>query len=125
MVVFSLLTALSHISFISFRKSTYTDKYIKNQVNTQRWLEYTVTSSIMMFSFMGVSGIDSLEELIPFTFLVGITNIIGLLIEQSKELDMNNKRKLLYYSGVLTNGLPWIYINYKNRKQYRRWKRNL
>ena len=115
MVIFSLLTALSHISFITDRKSIYIDNYIKNQVNTQRWLEYSVTSSIMMFSFMGVSRIDSLVELIPLTFLVGITNIFGLLIEQSKELDMGNKRKLLYYSGVLTNGIPWMYVNYKNK----------
>ena len=118
MVIFSLLTALSHISFVTSRKSIYIDNYIPNQVNTQRWLEYSVTSSIMMFSFMGVSRIDSLQELVPLTFLVGITNIIGLWIERSKELDMKNKRDFLYFSGVVTNGIPWMYINYKNRKLF-------
>lgn len=119
MVLFSFITALSHLSLFTFRKDNY-NKYIEKQINPQRWLEYTLTSSIMMFGFMGVSQIDSLEELIPLTTLIGITNIIGLAIESIKNIENNYIRNILFYSGSVTNGLPWFYIGYRNSSLFKR-----
>ena len=112
MVLFSFLTALSHLSLVTSREDNY-KTYIKNQINTQRWLEYSVTSSIMMFSYMGLSGVDNLEELIPLTVLVGVTNIFGLGIEKIKDPAFKDLRKILYYTATLTNGLPWAYLIYR------------
>uniref|UniRef100_A0A6C0EK48 Uncharacterized protein n=1 Tax=viral metagenome TaxID=1070528 RepID=A0A6C0EK48_9ZZZZ len=113
--LFSFLTSLSHYSFISFRKDKYRE-YIDNQINIQRWLEYSITSSIMMFSLFGLSMIDYMEEIVPLTILIAVTNIFGLGIESIKDRDKENLRTILFRAGIFTNGWPWIFLSYKYKE---------
>ena len=114
MITFSSLTFLSHvlISTILFKKYLIWIK--KDQTNFLRWIEYSITSSIMIFGISGLTGIMRKEELIPLFILTGITNMFGLAIEsiKSKKKKYNNVRKLLFLSGIITQGYPWYRILY-------------
>lgn len=92
MALFSVLTAISHL-IISSRPRYF--GWIKNdQINYLRWIEYSITSSIMVVGLSGLCGITQSEELVPIAILTGVTNIFGLAIESIKnikfQLDYNS-----------------------------------
>ena len=84
MALFSLLTAVSHL-VISTRPN-YKRWIFSDQINYLRWLEYSITSSIMVLGLSGLCGITQSEELVPIAILTGVTNIFGLAIESIKNI---------------------------------------
>jgi len=84
MALFSILTAVSHL-VISTRPN-YKRWIFSDQINYLRWLEYSITSSIMVFGLSGLCGITTSEELVPIAILTGVTNIFGLAIESIKNI---------------------------------------
>jgi hypothetical protein len=85
MALFSILTAIAHI--IIGRNPTYFVWIEKDQINYIRWVEYSITSAIMVFGLAGLCGITQSEELVPIAILTGVTNIFGLGIEAIKNLE--------------------------------------
>ena len=84
MALFSVLTAISHL-IISSRPRYF--GWIKDdQINYLRWIEYSITSSIMVVGLSGLCGITQSEELVPIAILTGVTNIFGLAIESIKNI---------------------------------------
>lgn len=82
MALFSVLTAVSHLVISS--RPRYFGWIKHDQINYLRWLEYSITSSIMVFGLSGLCGITQSEELVPIAILTGVTNIFGLAIEAIK-----------------------------------------
>ena len=118
MICFCSLTFLSHmlISTILFKKYLIWIK--KDKTNFLRWIEYSITSSIMILSISGLTGIINSEELIPIFILTGVTNMFGLAIEsiKSNKKKYRNVKKLMFLSGIITQGYPWFRIlsNFKS-----------
>lgn len=119
MILFSGITLLSHvlISTILFKKYLIWIK--KDKTNFLRWIEYFFTSSIMITSIVGLTGIMNLEEIAPLIILTGVTNMFGLAIEsiKSNKPKYMNVKKILFVSGFLTQGYPWFRILQSFRKR--------
>ena len=119
MILFSGITLLSHllISTILFKKYLIWIK--KDKTNFLRWIEYFFTSSIMITSIVGLTGIMNVEEIAPLIILTGVTNMFGLAIEsiKSNKPKYMNVKKILFVSGFLTQGYPWFRILQSFRKR--------
>lgn len=112
MIGFTSITALSHFFLYSLIFKRYKKYVLKKKINPYRWIEYSLTSSIMLAAMLGLTGITDIEEFVPLILLTWITPLIGLAIESIKgeEKYLNNIKKLLFLSGVVTQGYPWYII---------------
>ena len=112
MCLFSALTCFSHL-YLVFNFQKY-KKWIEiDQIQYARWIEYSITSSIMVSSLAGIAGITSIEELIPIFLLSSVTNILGLGIESTKpnkKINFKNIRKILFLAATITHSYPWYRI---------------
>jgi hypothetical protein len=112
MISFNILTAISHILILKIFFKKYNRWIQKDKINFIRWVEYSITSSIMILAISGLSNINSEHELIPIVILTGVTNMFGLAIESIKGCsnEYNNVRKLMFLSGTITQLYPWYRI---------------
>lgn len=112
MCLFSALTCFAHL-YLVFNFQKY-KKWIEiDQIQYARWIEYSITSSIMVTSLAGIAGITGIEELIPIFLLSSVTNILGLGIESTKpngKIDHKNIRKILFLVATITHSYPWYRI---------------
>ena len=91
---------------------------MRENVNYFRWIEYSITSAIMVLGVTGLTGITRSEEAVPIFILTGITNIFGLGIECIKlpkndveyAKRLNNVRKILFVTACVTHSYPWARI---------------
>lgn len=111
--VFSLITSLFHIFPLIF-PSIY-ESNISQSSNPARWIEYFVTSGIMMTSIASVSDIKSEYALLSVFAFTAITNIFGMAIEASA----NPLYKWAFMIfGFIPFVIPWYMIS-KNYSQYK------
>lgn len=118
MIIFSGLTLLSHLMILTILKKKYIVWIKKYNVNFVRWIEYSITSSIMIYAICGLTGIRRSEEQVPIIILSAVTNILGLSIEsiKSKKKEFKNVRKIVFFSGIVAQMYPWTQILYSTRK---------
>ena len=120
MGTFSILTALAHF-LLQSGTFDYKKWIFKENANYFRWIEYSITSSIMVLGVTGLTGIVRSEEAVPIFILTGITNILGLGIECIK-LPKNDKdlikrlkraRAALFIGACITHSYPWARIIFR------------
>lgn len=112
MSLFSALTCLAHVFLVRNHDSLYKNWIKNDQIQYARWIEYSITSSIMVTALAGIVGITSIEELIPIFILSSATNIFGLGIEsiKSNKPKLKNVKKILFGMATITHSYPWIRI---------------
>lgn len=106
--LFSALTSAFHLSIAYIYPKTY-KKWISKKRNPVRWIEYFITSSIMMVNLASVSGVESRNDLISTIAMTSITNIFGMAIEEVGE----NKTfiKIIFMiCGFIAFSVPWYMI---------------
>jgi sulfite exporter TauE/SafE len=82
---------------------------LRQGINRARWVEYSISASVMMVGIALLSGIFDLAALILIFALVAIMSLMGLAMErqrlQSKKTDWFN-----YWIGVLAGAVPWAVV---------------
>jgi hypothetical protein len=81
-VVIFFITSLFHI-FYATSPLYYTE--INNGYNRYRWLEYGITSSLMIFVLCIISGVKDFDTVILLTFMNGFLMSFGYFFEMSQE----------------------------------------
>lgn len=103
--IFSFITSCAHLSLYVFKNFYLTQ--VNQRQNNIRWLEYTISSGIMMVNIASIVGIQNNYNLLTILLCTAITNIFGMAIEQTTKVSY--KWAFMFF-GFIPFGLPWIKI---------------
>lgn len=107
---FFFLSALAHLFIGTVYNKTY-NQNLKNGINKARWIEYSISASVMMVAISLLVGIYDLVSLVAIFSLTSIMNLMGLVMETH-----NQKAKsvnwLSYWIGCLAGVVPWFAISF-------------
>jgi hypothetical protein len=105
---FFIVSAVAHLIIATWKRKVY-ETDLKKGVNRARWIEYSVSASIMMVSIALLSGILDAASLIMIFSLTTIMSLLGMVMELrnqgAKKIDWAN-----YWIGVAAGAIPWIVI---------------
>jgi len=105
--VFLLISALFHFIISS---PFYVRRYeanIKKGYNPMRWIEYSLSSSVMLVALLMMGGINELSSVVFVFTLNFLMNIWGLEMERYNQL--TNKTSWFPFNiGIIAGIVPWI-----------------
>lgn len=110
LVGFFLLSSMAHFSIATF----YSNKYVENLargINKARWVEYSLSASIMLVAISLLVGIYDFSSLIMIFSLSAIMNLMGLMMEIHNQTTQRTNW-LSYWIGCLAGIIPWIVIGF-------------
>jgi len=105
---FLLMSALAHGIIVLNSKSYF--EGLKKGINRFRWIEYAISSSIMIILIATLFGIYDIASLILIFITNATMNLFGLVME---ELNSNKKDKVNwgpFIWGSISGLAPWIAI---------------
>lgn len=105
---FSLLSMLFHLLIATIWHKKYLSN-LKKGLNKYRWIEYSLSASLMIFLIGILSGIYDFSTLILMFGATAIMNLLGLVMEVHNQTTKKTNW-LSYWIGVLAGILPWLVI---------------
>lgn len=105
---FFFLSAAAHLLIATVYNRTYNEN-LKNGINKARWIEYSLSASIMMVAISLLVGIYDLFSLLAIFSLTAIMNLMGLVMEIHNQTTTKTNW-LSYWVGCLAGVVPWIAI---------------
>ena len=108
LAAFFFLSATAHLIIATVYKNRYEDG-LKKGINRARWIEYSISASIMMVAISLLVGVYDIVSLGLIFILTCIMNLLGLVMELSNQ----GSRKLnwsSYWVGCLAGIAPWAAI---------------
>lgn len=106
--IFFFLSAFFHLVIATIYNKTY-NKNLGLGMNKLRWVEYSISASIMMVAIALLVGVYDLSSLVMIFALTGIMNLMGLIMEVHNQTT-NKTNWLSYWIGCLSGALPWAVI---------------
>ncbi len=105
-IIFFLICSFAHLFVATVYKKKY-ETDLQDGINRVRWLEYSLSASVMMLAISLLSGIYDLSSLVMIFTLDAIMNLLGLAME------VHNKGKsktnwLTFILGSIAGIVPWI-----------------
>lgn len=107
--LFLLISAIAHFSLASPWGYPWYVKNLKKHINYARWIEYALSSSIMIIVIAMLTGVYDVGTLIPLFSINACMNLFGLMMElHNQKTEKTNWTA--YYCGVFAGVIPWIVI---------------
>jgi len=107
-IIFFLLSSAAHFIIATI----YNEKYNKDLVvgiNKARWIEYSLSASIMMVAISLLVGIYDLFSLIMIFALTTVMNLMGLVMEVHNQITKKTNW-LSYWIGSGAGLIPWLAV---------------
>jgi len=102
------LSALAHFTIATvYHKKYKTD--LANGINKARWIEYSLSASIMLVAISLLVGIYDVSSLIMIFALTAIMNLMGLVMEVHNQTTKKTNW-ISYWIGCLAGIVPWVII---------------
>ncbi|HUD20697.1 MAG TPA: heliorhodopsin HeR [Candidatus Saccharimonadales bacterium] len=105
---FFFLSALFHFVIGTFYYKTYANN-LTLHVNKARWIEYSLSASLMIILIGALSGIYDASTLLLMFGLTAVMNLCGLVMEKQNR-DAENPDMTAFWVGSLAGILPWLAI---------------
>lgn len=105
---FLFLSAAAHFFIVTVYNKRYVED-LKKGINVARWIEYSLSASIMIVAISLLVGIYDIMSLIMMFSLVAIMNLLGLVMEVHNQTTKKTNW-LSYWLGCLAGIIPWIVI---------------
>jgi len=105
---FFFLSAFFHFLIATIYNKKYNHD-LKLGINKARWIEYSLSASIMMVAIALLVGVYDLTSLLMIFALTGVMNLMGLVMEVHNQTTKKTNW-LSYYIGCLAGIVPWIVI---------------
>ena len=106
--IFFFLSAFFHFMIATVYNKRY-NVNLKLGINKARWIEYSISASVMMVAIAILVGVYDLTSLLMIFALVGIMNLMGLVMEVHNQTT-EKTNWLSYYIGCMSGIIPWIVI---------------
>ena len=104
--LFFFISAIAHLIIATKYRARY-EAGLKQGINRARWIEYSLSASVMMVGIALLSGIFDLSTLILIFTLDAIMNLMGWAMEVHR-LQSGKTRWFDYRVGILAGATPWI-----------------
>ncbi len=105
---FFLLSAFFHLIIGTVYYKTYAENLTKH-INKARWVEYSLSASIMIVLIGALSGIYDASTLMLMFGATAVMNLCGLVMERQNR-DSKNVDWTSFWVGSLAGILPWLAI---------------
>lgn len=109
-VIFLLLSAAAHFIIATVYNKQY-NKDLSLGMNKARWIEYSLSASVMMVAVALLVGIYDLMSLVMIFAFVAIMNLTGLVMEIHNQTTKKTSW-VSYWVGCLAGLVPWIAIGF-------------
>lgn len=106
--VFFFLSAIAHLGIATFYNKRYV-KQLAQGINKARWIEYSISASIMMVAISLLVGIYDLMSLVMIFSLTAIMNLMGLVMEVHNQTTKKTNW-LSYWVGCFSGIIPWVVV---------------
>lgn len=106
--MFFFLSAVFHFLVATKYRLTY-ETDLKKGINKFRWIEYSLSASIMMVAISLLVGVYDLGNLIAIFVLVGLMNLCGLIMEIHNQTTKQTNW-LSFWIGCLAGAVPWLIV---------------
>lgn len=106
---FLMISAIAHFIIVKNSKKYVED--LKNGINKYRWIEYAISSSIMIVLIATLFGVYDIASLILIFIVNATMNLFGLVMEQlniGSNKDKVNWEPFIW--GSIAGLAPWIVI---------------
>jgi hypothetical protein len=106
--VFFFMSSAAHFIIATFYNKKYNSD-LKAGLNKLRWVEYSLSASVMMVAISLLVGIYDFSSLIMIFILTAVMNLMGLVMEiHNQTTDRTNW--LSFWIGSSAGLIPWIVI---------------
>lgn len=106
--IFFFLSALAHLVIATVYRSRY-DRDLRRGINKARWVEYSISASVMMVAIAMLVGVYDAASLAMIFVLVAVMNLMGLVMEVHNQTTPKTNW-LSYYIGCVAGALPWLVV---------------
>lgn len=106
--IFFFLSALFHFIIATSYYQTYARNLTKH-INKARWVEYSLSASLMIILIGALSGIYDASTLLLMFGATAVMNLCGLVMERQNR-DNKNVDWTSFWVGSLAGILPWLVI---------------
>lgn len=106
--LFFFLSAFFHFYIATFYNKRY-NADLKLGINKMRWIEYSVSASVMIIAISMLVGIYDLMSLLMLFSLTAVMNLMGLVMEIHNQTT-NKTNWISYYIGCFAGVIPWVAI---------------
>lgn len=106
--LFFFLSAAAHFTIATFYNKRYM-AFLARGINKARWVEYSISASVMMVAVSLLVGIYDFMSLVMIFGLTAIMNLMGLVMETHNE-GAKKPNWLSFWIGCLAGIIPWIVI---------------
>lgn len=107
--VFLFLSAFFHLLLILPGIYQWYVENLKKKINYLRWIEYALSSSVMIVAIAILCGMFDLPSLILIFGLNAMMNLFGLMMELHNQTTQKTNWTA-YIFGVIAGALPWVVI---------------
>lgn len=117
-MVFEIICIAAHAWIYSYSDDDYYEEICRRRVNPYRWIEYSISASVMLVTVMAMSGVTDLSALIngcAANILMIVCGYWGelnrspdVMTSTNEELDHSEKSKG-YVMGIPQKFLPFIF----------------
>jgi len=107
-VIFFFLSAIAHLLIATVYNRTYNTE-LAIGINKARWVEYSLSASIMMVAIALLVGVYDFSSLLMIFGLTAIMNLMGLVMEIHNQTTKKTNW-LSFYVGCIAGVLPWLVI---------------
>jgi len=105
---FFILSAIAHLVIATVYRKKY-EKDLSHGLNKARWIEYSLSASIMMVAISLLVGIYDLSSLVMIFALTAIMNLLGMVMEIHNQTTKKTNW-LSYWIGCLAGIVPWLVV---------------
>lgn len=106
--VFLFICAAAHFTIATFYNKQYTAQLARG-INVARWIEYSLSASVMIVGIALLVGIYDLMSLVMLFALVAIMNLLGLVMEVHNQTTKKTNW-LSYWIGCIAGAIPWVVV---------------
>jgi hypothetical protein len=106
--IFFFLSATAHLIIATVYNKKYNENLARG-INKARWIEYSVSASIMMVAISLLVGIYDFSSLLMIFALTAIMNLMGLVMEVHNQTTKRTNW-LSFWIGSLAGLIPWVVI---------------
>ena len=107
-VLFLFISATAHLLISTVLYEKYT-KHLKNGMNPYRWIEYSLSASLMIVIIAMLTTIYDFGTLLALFTLTAVMNLMGLMMElHNQKTEKTNWTA--YAIGCIAGFVPWVVI---------------
>jgi hypothetical protein len=105
---FFFISAAAHLIIATVYRPTY-EKDLKKGINKARWIEYSLSASVMMVAIAMLSGVYDLSSLLMIFALIAVMNLMGLMMEVHNQTTKQTNW-LSFIIGCKAGIIPWLVV---------------